>query len=418
MTGTAAGALRASGGKIRFFATPHPMLHPHSLYHDHLKPAELAFLEQARAFVAREIAPHAAAWEEKEELPRELFTKAGRAGLMGMLAPKSVGGQELSMLCFCLVIEEVARHCGAFAMNLAAHNALCVGHPLGFAGEELKRKIFPSVLNGDWMVAWALTEPNAGSDTGGVETTATPLPDGTWELNGHKLYITMGLHSDRMVVMAVTGKDEKGKKEFSAFWIETKDITPVRKVKTSGVRASNTSEFYLKKVRGELIGERGRGQHAALACLDGGRLGIAAMSIGLGRAAVDIAKQRMLTRRQFGKAIAEFQALQFKLADCEVELRAAEALLLQPCVMHARGQRFSLEASVAKLYASEAASRAANSALQICGGWGYTRDTGVERMWRDARLCEIGEGSSEVQRLIISRALLKAAAEQSGVTAR
>ena len=391
------------------------MLHPHSLYLDHLKPAELEFLKQTADFVAREIAPHAAAWEENEELPRELFTKAGRAGLMGMLAPRSVGGQELSMLCFCLAIEEVARHCGAFAMNLAAHNALCVGHPLGHASDELKKKIFPSVLNGDWMVAWALTEPGAGSDTGGVETTGTLQPDGTWRLDGHKTYITMGLHSDRMIVLAVTGRDERGKKEFSAFWIETRHITPVRKVKTAGVRASNTSEFYLKDVPAELIGRRGKGQHAALACLDGGRLGIAAMAIGLGRAAVEIAKQRMLTRKQFGKRIAEFQALQFKLADCELELRAAEALLLQPCVMHARGQKFTLEASIAKLHASEAGVRACNRALQICGGWGYTRDTSVERMWRDARLTEIGEGSSEIQRLIVSRALLREAEEKYGL---
>ena len=391
------------------------MLHPHSLYYDHLKPEELEFLKKTADFVAHEIAPNAAAWEEKEELPRDLFTKAGRAGLMGMLAPKSVGGQELSMLCFCLAIEEIARHCGAFAMNMAAHNALCVGHPLGHASDELRQKIFPSVLNGDWMVAWALTEPNAGSDTGGVETTGTQSADGTWRLNGHKTYITMGLHSDRMIVMAITGRDEKGKKEFSAFWIHTKDIEPVRKVPTAGVRASNTSEFYLKDVPAEMIGARGKGQHAALACLDGGRLGIAAMSIGLGRGAVEIAKRRMLERKQFGKRLAEFQALQFKLADCEVELRAAEALLLPPCVMQARGQKFSLEASFAKLYASEAASRAANTSLQICGGWGYTRDTAVERMWRDARLCEIGEGSSEIQRLIISRALLREAEEKSGL---
>ena len=391
------------------------MIHPHSLYLDQLKPEELVFLKNATDFVAKEIAPNTAAWEEKEELPRELFTKAGRAGLMGMLAPKSVGGQGLSMLAFCLVIEEIARHCGAFAMNMAAHNALCVGHPLGYASDELMRKIFPSALNGDWMVAWALTEPNAGSDTGGVETTGTLRPDGIWALNGHKTYITMGLHSDRMIVMAVTGKDEKGKKEFSAFWIHTKDIEPVRKVPTTGVRASNTSEFYLKDVPAEMIGQRGKGQHAALACLDGGRLGIAAMAIGLGRAALEIAKQRMLTRRQFGKRIAEFQALQFQLADAELGLRAAEALLLPPCVLHARGQKFSLEASFAKLFASEAGSRAANTALQICGGWGYTRDTAVERMWRDARLCEIGEGSSEVQRLIISRALLREAEEKYGL---
>jgi alkylation response protein AidB-like acyl-CoA dehydrogenase len=391
------------------------MLHPHSLYYDHLKPEEHEFLKMVADFCTREIAPHAGDWEESEELPRDLFTKAGRAGLMGVLAPRSVGGQELSVLCFCLTIEEIARHCGAFAMNLAAHNALCVGHPLAHAGDDLKRRIFPSALNGDWMVAWALTEPGAGSDTGGVETTATLRPNGVWELNGHKTYITMGLHSDHMIVMAVTGRDDKGKKEFSAFWIDTVDIEPVRKVPTSGVRASNTSEFFLKNVRGELLGQRGKGQHAALSCLDAGRLGIAGMAIGLGRAAVEIAKQRMLTRRQFNKRIAEFQALQFMLADCEVELRASEALLLPPCVMHARGQKFTLEASFAKLHASEAASRACNRAMQICGGWGYTRDTAVERMWRDARLTEIGEGSSEIQRLIISRALLREAEEKYGL---
>jgi alkylation response protein AidB-like acyl-CoA dehydrogenase len=261
------------------------------------------------------------------------------------------------------------------------------------------------------MVAWALTEPNAGSDTGGIETIATPRPDGSWELTGHKLYITMGLHSDRMIVMAVTGRNEKGKKEFSAFWVETKDCTPIRKVKTSGVRASNTSELKLERVRGEIIGARGSGQSAALACLDVGRIGIAAMAIGLARAAVDVAAERMLTRVQFGRHLAEFQALQFKLADCEVELRAAEALLLEACVLSDRGLKHTLESSVAKLYASEAASRACDRALQICGGWGYTRDTHVERCWRDARLCEIGEGSSEIQRIVISRTLLKSLEE-------
>ncbi len=388
------------------------MLSCHPLCLDHLKPDEVAFLKATAEFCTTEIAPHAANWEEQEELPRELFTKAGRAGLMGIMAPAAVGGRGHGKLCYALAIIEVARHCGAFAMNLAAHNALCVGHPLGFASDELKQKIFPRAVNGDWMVAWALTEPNAGSDTGGVETRATLRPDGTWEITGHKIYITMGLHSDRMIVMAVTGTTEKGKKEFSAFWIETKHSTPVRKVKTAGVRASNTSELKLERVTGELIGARGSGQSAALACLDVGRIGIAGMSIGLARGAVAIAIERMLTRVQFGKRLAEFQALQFKLADCEVELRAAEALLLQACVLADRGQKHTLESSVAKLYASEAASRACDRALQICGGWGYTRDTHVERCWRDARLCEIGEGSSEVQRIVISRALLKSAADQ------
>lgn len=390
------------------------MVTTNPLFTEHLRPQELEFLRTTAEFCASEVAPHAAEWEEREELPRELFSRAGRAGLMGIMAPAALGGRGHGKLCYALAVAEVARHCGAFAMNLAAHNALCVGHPLGYAGEELRRKIFPRAVNGDWMVAWALTEPNAGSDTGGVATTGTQRPDGSWELSGHKLYITMGLHSDRMIVMAVTGTTQKGKKEFSAFWVETKDCTPVRKVKTSGVRASNTSELRLERVRGEMIGARGTGQSAALACLDVGRIGISAMSIGLARAAVEVAAKRMLTRVQFGKRLADFQALQFKLADCEVELRAAEALLLQACLLADRGQRHTLESSVAKLYASEAASRACDRALQICGGWGYTRDTLVERCWRDARLCEIGEGSSEVQRMVISRALLKAWEEALG----
>ncbi len=205
------------------------MLYAHPLCLEHLKPEELAFLNAASQFCAAEVAPRAAAWDEKEELPRELFTKAGRAGLMGIMAPVSVGGRGHGKLCYALTITEVARHCGAFAMNLAAHNALCVGHPLAFASDVLKREIFPRAVNGDWMLAWALTEPNAGSDTGGVATTATLRPEGAWELNGHKLYITMGLHSDRMIVMAVTGTTDKGKKEFSAFWVETRNCAPIRK---------------------------------------------------------------------------------------------------------------------------------------------------------------------------------------------
>jgi len=355
------------------------MLSSHPLCLDHLKPEELAFLKMTADFCASEVAPHAAAWDEEEELPRDLFTKAGRAGLMGIMAPAAVGGRGHGKLCYALTIAEVARHCGALAMDLAAHNALGVGHALGFASDELKKKIFPRAVNGDWIVAWALTEPNAGSDAGSVATMATVRPDGAWELNGHKLYITLGLHADWMTVIAVTGVKENGKKEFSAFWVETKNCTPIRKVRTSGVRASNTAELKLERVRGEMIGARGTGQSAALACLDVGRIGIAAMSIGLARAAVDTAAERMLTRVQFGHRLAEFQALQFKLADCEVELRAAEALLLHACVMADRGQKHTLESSIVKLYASEAASRACDRALQICGGWGYTRDTHVER---------------------------------------
>jgi hypothetical protein len=268
--------------------------------------------------------------------------------------------------------------------------------------------VFPRLVNGEWLGAWALTEPEAGSDSAGLQTTATLRRDGTWELNGFKRYITQGRKADVLVVMAASGTTEKGQKEISAFLVEKSQVKPVRKVPTCGLRASETSELKLVKARGELLGRRGSGQSAALACLDKGRIGVAAVSLGLARAAFDAALQHAVTRKQFGQALAEFQAIQFMLADCETELRAAEALVLQAAILATRGVRHSRESSMAKLYASEAASRICNRALQIHGGYGYTRDIPVERYWRDARLSEIGEGSSEVQRIVISRALLKA----------
>jgi len=207
--------------------------------------------------------------------------------------------------------------------------------------------------------------------------------------------------------MAVTGKTAEGRKEISTFLVDRSEIIPVRKVPTCGLRASDTAEFKLVNAKAELIGQRGTGQVTALACLDKGRIGVAAVSLGLARAALDAALHHAVNRRQFGKRLADFQALQFMLADCEVELRAAEALVLQATVLASRGERHTIESSVAKLYASEAASRICNRSLQIHGGYGYTRDIPVERYWRDARLSEIGEGSSEVQRIVISRTLLK-----------
>jgi alkylation response protein AidB-like acyl-CoA dehydrogenase len=212
-----------------------------------------------------------------------------------------------------------------------------------------------------------------------------------------------------LVVMAASGTAANGKKEISAFLVEKSQVKPLRKVPTCGLRASETSELKLVKARGELLGRRGGGQSAALACLDKGRIGVASVSLGLARAAFDAALHHAMTRKQFGRTLAEFQAIQFMLADCETELRAAEALVLQAAILASRGARHARESSIAKLFASEAASRICNRALQIHGGYGYTRDIPVERYWRDARLSEIGEGSSEVQRIVISRALLKSA---------
>ena len=372
-----------------------------------LSAAEVAFLGRVAVFAEREIAPHAAAWEEQEELPRAAFMKAGKLGLLGMTAPRAHGGQGFGYAAYALAIRELAKYQAAFAIDIAAHNALGAGHLLAAGSPAQHKRVLTRLLKGTSLAAWALTEPEAGSDSGGVQTTGTEIRPGRWELNGFKRYITLGRTADVIIVMAVTGQTAEGRKEISAFLVNRSEIIPVRKVPTSGLRASDTAEFKLVNAKAELLGARGTGQTTALACLDKGRIGVAAVSLGLARAALDAALHHAVNRRQFGKRLADFQALQFMLADCEVELRAAEALVLQATLLASKGERHTIESSVAKLYASEAASRICNRSLQVHGGYGYTRDIPVERYWRDARLSEIGEGSSEVQRIVISRALLK-----------
>ena len=388
-----------------------------SLWREHVSPGERTFLKNVEAFVADDVAPHADEWERAEELPRKIFEKGGKIGLMGVTVPKKHGGQGLGYVAYALAIREVARHQGALAIDMAAHNALACGHILHSGSPAQLKRIFPRLANGEWIGAWALTEPEAGSDSAGVQTQATPRKDGSWELNGFKRYITLGRKADVAVVMAVSAdqspetRDQRPKKEISAFIVEKSQLEPVRKVPTCGLRASETSELKLVNARGDLLGARGTGQSAALACLDKGRIGVASVSLGLARAAFDAALRHAVSRKQFGKRLADFQAIQFMLADCETELRAAEALVLHAAILATRGVRHARESSIAKLYASEAASRICNRSLQIHGGYGYTRDIPVERYWRDARLSEIGEGSSEVQRIVISRALLRSVDE-------
>lgn len=383
----------------------------HSLWCSHVPPAEAEFLDQVAAFTAEKVAPHTSAWEEAEQLPREIFREAGRLGLMGVTTPPALGGRGFGYVAYALAIREIAKYQGALAVDLAAHNTLAVGHILAAGSAAQHRHVFPRLANGDWIGAWALTEPEAGSDSGGVQTTAVEQADGTWELNGCKRFITSGSVADVLVVMAASGTTDKGRKEISAFLVEKSQLQSRRKIPTCGLRASDTSEFKLTQARGELLGARGSGQAVALACLDKGRIGVAAVSLGLGRAALDAALKHAVTRRQFGKPLADFQAMQFMLADCETELQAAELLVLQAAILATKGVGHAKESSIAKLFASEAASRICNRALQIHGGYGYTRDIPIERYWRDARLSEIGEGSSEVQRIVISRALLKPATD-------
>ncbi len=398
--------------------TPHAIdliADENSLWRDHVSAEEREFLASIAVFGAEEVAPHADAWEREEELPRGIFTRAGRLGLMGVTVPPNLSGRGYNYVTYALAIREIARHQAALAIDIAAHNALAVGHIFSQGTPQQHAQIFPRLVNGEWIGAWALTEPEAGSDSGGVQTQATRSADGTWELNGFKRYITLGRKADIIVVMAVSGSAADGKKEISAFIVQGSAIQPLRKVPTCGLRASETSEFTLDRAPAQLLGARGGGQAAALACLDKGRIGVASVSLGLARAALDAAVRHAMARKQFGRRLAEFQALQFMLADCETELRAAEGLVLHAAILASRGVRHAKESSIAKLYASEAASRICNRALQIHGGYGYTRDIPIERYWRDARLSEIGEGSSEVQRIVISRALLKAAeAELAG----
>ncbi len=387
------------------------LLNEHSQWREHVPAAEAAFLEKVATFAQNEVGPHADDWERAEQLPRAVFTRAGSLGLMGMVAPPALGGQGFGYVTYALAIRELAKYCGALAIDIAAHNALAVGHILSQGNPAQHRKVFPSLVNGAWIGAWALTEPEAGSDSAGVETKAVATAAGQWTLNGYKRFITSGRTAHVLVVMAATGTTAQGRKEISAFLVEQSQIQPLRKVPTCGLRASETSEFKLVGAQGELLGARGDGQAAALACLDKGRIGVAAVSLGLARAAFDAAVAHVRHRRQFGKRLGDFQAIQFMLADCEVELQAAELLVLQAAVLATQGARHTKESAVAKLFASEAASRICNRALQMHGGYGYTRDLPIERYWRDARLSEIGEGSSEVQRIVISRALLKSADE-------
>jgi alkylation response protein AidB-like acyl-CoA dehydrogenase len=376
-------------------------------WREQLSPAEITFLKKVAYFAETEIAPHADSWEKAEAIPRTAFMKAGKLGLLGITAPRTLGGKGFGYAAYALAIRELAQYQAAFAIDLAAHNALGSGHLLAAGSPAQHKRVLTKLVKGTWLAAWALTEPEAGSDSGGVQTMGTEVSPGQWELNGFKRYITLGRSSDVVIVMAVTGKTSEGRKEISAFLVNRSQIIPVRKVPTCGLRASDTAEFKLVKAKAELVGPRGTGQVTALACLDKGRIGVAAVSLGLARASLDAALKHAINRRQFGKRLADFQALQFMLADCEVEMRAAEALVLQATALASRGERHTMESSVAKLYASEAASRICNRALQIHGGYGYTRDIPVERHWRDARLSEIGEGSSEVQRIVISRELLK-----------
>jgi hypothetical protein len=362
-----------------------------------------------RELAESELAPHAREWDEKQEFPREVFTKLGELGLMGVVWPPEYGGAGMSTLDYAIVIEELSRVDAGVALSVAAHNSLCSGHIFLAGSEEQKKRFLVPLAKGEKVGCWGLTENSAGSDAGGTRTTAV-RDGGAWVLNGSKTFITNGRLADVAVVMAVTDKS-KGKKGISAFVVErgTRGFRAGKKEDKLGVRSSDTSELVFEDCRvpaENLLGREGHGFVDTLRILDRGRIGIAAFSVGIGQASLEASMRYARDRRQFGHAIAEFQAVQFKIADMATKVEAARLLTWRAAALRDSGREHTTESSMAKLFASEAAVEVAMDAVQIHGGYGYVKDYPVERYLRDSKLGTIGEGTSEVQRLVIARELL------------
>jgi alkylation response protein AidB-like acyl-CoA dehydrogenase len=362
-----------------------------------------------REFAESELRPHAREWDERQEFPREVFTKLGEMGLMGVVWPAEYGGSGMTTLDYALVMEELARVDAGVALSVAAHNSLCSGHIFLAGTEDQKKKYLTPLARGEKVGCWGLTENSAGSDAGGTKTTATRGAD-CWVLNGSKTFITNGRLADIAVVMAVTDK-AKEKKGISAFIVErgTKGFRSGKKEDKLGVRSSDTSELVFEDCRipsSNLLGQEGFGFIDTLRILDRGRIGIAAFSVGIAQASLEASHRYATDRKQFGHAIADFQAIQFKIADMATKAEAARLLTWRAAALRDAGREHTMESSMAKLFASEAAVEVAMEAVQIHGGYGYIKDYPVERYLRDSKLGTIGEGTSEVQRLVIARELL------------
>jgi len=363
-----------------------------------------------RDFARAEVAPRAQAWDKEERFPKEIIPRLADLGLLGIRIPEEYGGSGLDVLSYAICVEEIARVDGSLALTVASHNGLGTGHILSFGNEEQKQRYLPKAAKGEWLAAWALTEPGSGSDSAALATTARR--DGNdWVINGTKMFITQGSVGGFCVVLARTNPSVSKQKGITAFVVEhgTKGFTASKHLEKLGCRSSDTVELTFEDVRipdSQRIGEIDRGFMDTMSILDRGRVSIAAMALGLGEGALAMAVQYAKDRKQFGKPIADFQAVQWMLADSKTELDAAALLTYRAASLADSGKRYSQEASMAKLFASEAASRACNRSLQIHGGYGYTREFNVERHLRDAKICEIGEGTSEVQRIVIAKHLL------------
>ena len=377
----------------------------------HTTESQTMIAQAVRDLCERELRPHVMEWDEAQHLPIDLLKNHfGPAGMLGVLVPEEYGGAGLSYFEYITTIVEVTKVCSSVGLSVAAHNSLCTGHILQFGNEEQKRKWLPKLATGQWLGAWALTEPNTGSDAMRMKCTARKEGN-EWVLNGTKCWITHGKSSDVVVVIARTGEllDSKG---MTAFVVErgTPGLKAGKKENKLGMRASETAEVIFDECRipaDNVLGKEGEGFQQAMKILDGGRISIAALSLGIAKGAFEASVKYAKEREQFGQPIANFQAIAFKLADMATRIEAAELLTLQAADLKNRHKKMTTESAMAKYYASEVCVWASNEAVQIFGGYGYTKDFPVEKFYRDSKLCTIGEGTSEIQKLVISRNVLK-----------
>jgi alkylation response protein AidB-like acyl-CoA dehydrogenase len=371
---------------------------------------QLTIRDMVRDFAGKEITPKAFEWDETQHFPRELFSKLGELGLLGVVIPEELGGAGLGYIDYVTILEEIGAADGSIGLSVAAHNSLCTNHLYLFGSDDLKREYLPKLASGEWIGAWGLTEPQAGSDAGGTRTIAV-RDGGEWVLNGSKTFITHATVGNAAVLVARTSA-EGSHHGISAFFVpfDRPGVSPGKKENKLGMRASDTSSLVLEDCRipeDHLLGSEGDGFVQAMKVLDGGRISIAALSVGIARGALDAALSYSTVREQFGKPISSFQLTQAKLADMATRVDAARLLTQRSAAMKDAGLTTTRESAMAKVFASEVAVAVAEEAVQIHGGYGYTKEYPVERAWRDAKLCTIGEGTSEIQRMVIARELLK-----------
>ncbi|MDA0732382.1 MAG: acyl-CoA dehydrogenase family protein [Bacteroidetes bacterium] len=366
--------------------------------------------ESVADFAQKNILPNRMIWDEAQIFPRELFSEMGKIGLMGMLVPEEYGGAGLGYVEYKIAIEEVSRVCGSIGLSMAAHNSLCTGHILQFGSEEQKKKYLPKLASAEWIGAWGLTEANTGSDAMRMQCVAKEDGD-YWVINGTKNFITHGISGDVAVVLVRTGEllDTYG---ITAFVVErsTPGFSGGKKENKLGMRSSETSEMIFDNCRvhkSQILGEVGEGFIQAMKILDGGRISIGALGLGISQGAYDTAREYSKEREQFGQSISRFQAIAFKLVDMAVAIEASDLLLLKACALKNAGKPCTLASAMAKYETSEMAVKVSTDAVQVLGGYGYLKDFPAEKFYRDSKLCTIGEGTSEIQKLVIARELVR-----------